>query len=165
MDLDCRQQKVPKCHTGNNLTSKPQNLPLKLCTTSNKATPTETRPYILIVLLPLGQVFKHMRLWGPYLVNPLQTSLIYVRVPLLLKVRFYVDLYLILAYFQNYVWESRLWEKNQSESSLLRCSIRGSAQTFHPTVSLKGCHHLEFLLLFPGGCIGFPRSLRCCHPE
>jgi hypothetical protein len=40
----------------------------------------------------------------------METPLIYVRVPLLLKVRLDVDLYLILAYFQNYVWESQFWE-------------------------------------------------------
>jgi len=29
-----------------------------------------TRPHLLIVPLPMGQAFKHMSLWGPYLLKP-----------------------------------------------------------------------------------------------
>ena len=42
---------------------RPQSLPY-----SDTLSPT--RPHLLIVSLPIGQVFKHMSLWGPFLFNP-----------------------------------------------------------------------------------------------
>jgi hypothetical protein len=38
-------------------------------TSSNKATPIQTRLHLVIVPLPMDQVFKQMSLWGPFLVK------------------------------------------------------------------------------------------------
>lgn len=38
--------------------------------TYSKATPTPTRPHLLIVPLPKGQTFKHKNLWGTNLFKP-----------------------------------------------------------------------------------------------
>jgi hypothetical protein len=36
----------------------------------HRGTLTSTKPHLLIVLLPMGQAFKHTNLWGPKLFKP-----------------------------------------------------------------------------------------------
>ena len=51
---------------------RPQTPPPQWHTSSNKTTPTPTKPYLLIVPFPIDQTFKHMCLWGPCLFKPPQ---------------------------------------------------------------------------------------------
>jgi hypothetical protein len=47
-----------------------QGPPPQRHTSSNKSTPTPSRPHLLIVPLLRGQAFKYMNLWEPYLFKP-----------------------------------------------------------------------------------------------
>jgi hypothetical protein len=46
-------------------------------TSSNKATPTPTKPHFLVVPLPIGGAFKHISLWRPYLFKPSHPQIVY----------------------------------------------------------------------------------------
>jgi hypothetical protein len=50
-------------HSSTSHYRRPQSLSLQGHISSNKTTPTPTGSQLLIVPLPMGQAFKHMRLW------------------------------------------------------------------------------------------------------
>ena len=61
-----RQKKETAYHTTHSLSTG------DLKTHPNSDTLPPTRPHLLIVPLPVGQAFKHMSLWAPFLLKPSQ---------------------------------------------------------------------------------------------
>jgi hypothetical protein len=62
-----------KGETRFNTGRRPQSLHPQYHASSINVTPTPTRPYLLIVPLPMGEGFTHMSLWGSNLFKPSHT--------------------------------------------------------------------------------------------
>jgi hypothetical protein len=130
-----RQQKRTVSHTGRSLSTYPQSPPPQWHSSSNKATPTLTRPHLLIVPLLMGQAFKHMNLQGPL---PIQTTTLGEK----------------RAW--NLSWGSRCFNQTSLEMWRLQLSVQewwAPARIFSTRCSMF--HELESTL---GGHIGHARG-------